>query len=113
MDIFCSLCGATDGASPDDHDCLGNKTELIENAWKKFNPQGLQDHSSLGESTILAWERYVSELYEKLRDLTVWYSERVDEAERKYTSVYNQKQLARRKLTDLRAEVREIMADPE
>jgi hypothetical protein len=114
MDQFCKRCGAADGYDPDDHDCLGNLNRRISELSKKHNPHGYAELSKeLSPDIIFKWEREVSEIYEHMREITIWYSDRVEEAEMKRDNSYNRKQTARVVLTKLRAHARELLADPE
>lgn len=111
MEVQCSFCDTLGSNQPGaDHDCIGNLRQMLAKAVEVPEEKGWP---GLGRDVLLSTEAAVTDVYERMRRLTDYYSDRVRAAETARNSVYNAKQAAREHVNMARAAVRKQMEDVE
>jgi hypothetical protein len=113
MDIFCKRCGAVDGVTPADHDCMQRLRVRLRDLTRSytFSVSTAVDFNNFNRDRLVEIEKELLEVYESMRDVTQWYSQELQKASRARDDAYNVQQEGRKWLNAARRALVAKLAD--
>lgn len=98
MDIFCPRCGAEDGVTPADHDCMRRLKHNLNGLTRSYtySVSTAVDFNNFNRDRLVEIEKELLEVYEHMRDVTKWHSDELAKASRARDAAYNEQQEARK-----------------